>query len=92
MNRSEFIAAVAVDCGQTDAIAKAVLLGSGRVLSRALTSGDDAVIPGVGKFKTAQRAARMARNIKTGAEIQVPPHKAVKYKPNSDLKNAVSKA
>ena len=38
-----------------------------------------------GTFKSIERAARMARNPATGAEIEVPARRVLKFKPSSKL-------
>lgn len=47
-------------------------------------------IHGFGKFSIAHRDARTGRNPSTGAAIEVPAKKAVKFKPSKTLKDAVN--
>lgn len=46
-------------------------------------------VPGLGKFVLVDRAARTARNPKTGEEIQVPAKKALKFRIAKVCKDAV---
>jgi DNA-binding protein HU-beta len=58
-------------------------------LSVALASGDEVRIHGFGTFKTAQRAARMGRNPRTGAPAPVPARRVVRFAPSTTLAGAV---
>ncbi|MBI4121065.1 MAG: HU family DNA-binding protein [Parcubacteria group bacterium] len=55
----------------------------------ALKAGEEVSIAGLGIFVTKQRAARMARNPKTGAQVHVPATRVPKFKPAKALKDAV---
>lgn len=56
----------------------------------ALANGETVSIPGFGSFTTVTRAARTARNPRTGETIDVPAKPAVKFKPAKALKDAVN--
>jgi integration host factor subunit beta len=49
---------------------------------RALRSGDKVEIRGFGSFHIRQRRARIGRNPKTGARVEVPPKKIPFFKPS----------
>jgi DNA-binding protein HU-beta len=53
------------------------------------TSGRQA-IPGLGVFTVAERAARKGHNPATGAEIDIPAKRAVKFKAAKDLQGLLS--
>lgn len=55
----------------------------------ALKNGDEISIAGLGIFSTKQRAARQARNPRTGEAIQVPEMRVPKFRPAKALKDAV---
>ncbi len=55
----------------------------------ALKTGDEVSIAGLGIFSVKLRAARTARNPKTGASIQVPATKVPKFRAAKALKDAV---
>jgi DNA-binding protein HU-beta len=55
-----------------------------------LKDGDRVSIPGLGSFSVADRAARTGRNPATGATIQIPASKAVKFKVAKDLKEDIN--
>jgi integration host factor subunit beta len=56
---------------------------------RALRSGDKVEIRGFGRFHTRQRRARIGRNPKTGARIEVPPKRIPFFKPSKELRELV---
>jgi len=89
MNKAELINHVADAAGLTrssagDAV-EAVLGG----ITSTLANGDSVSLVGFGTFSVADRAARTARNPRTGETIQVPESKAPKFKPGKALKDAV---
>ena len=55
----------------------------------ALKRGEEVSIAGLGIFKTKMRAARVARNPRTGASVQVPSMRVPKFQPAKALKEAV---
>lgn len=54
-----------------------------------LKEGGEVSIAGLGIFATRQRAARTARNPKTGEPVQVPAMRVPKFRPAKGLKDAV---
>ena len=58
-------------------------------ITDSLKSGNDVEIAGFGKFVVADRAAREARNPRTGETIQVAARRVAKFKPAKALKDAV---
>ena len=55
----------------------------------ALKAGDEVSIAGLGIFSTKMRAARTARNPRTGEPIQVPEMRVPKFRAAKALKDAV---
>ena len=58
---------------------------------RALRSGDKVEVRGFGSFHTRQRRARIGRNPKTGARVEVPPKKIPFFKPSKELRELVER-
>ena len=54
-----------------------------------LQKGEEVSIAGLGIFSTRERAARQARNPRTGETIQVPAMRVPKFRPAKALKDAV---
>lgn len=59
---------------------------------RALRTGDKVEIRGFGTFSTRQRRARIARNPKTGARVEVPSKRVPFFKASKELRELVEKA
>jgi integration host factor subunit beta len=57
---------------------------------RALRRGDKVEIRGLGSFRTRQRQARVGRNPKTGARVEVPAKWIPYFKPCKELKDLVN--
>lgn len=55
----------------------------------ALRSGEKVELRGFGSFRVRQRDARIGRNPKTGAKVQVPPKKIPYFKPGKYLREAL---
>jgi len=89
MNKADLINHVAAEAGLTKAAAgdavEAVLGG----ITGALKGGDSVSLVGFGTFAVTARAARTARNPRTGATISVPASNAPKFKAGKALKDAV---
>ncbi len=89
MNKAELINHVAATADLSKAAAgeavEAVLGG----ITSTLANGDAVSLVGFGTFSVADRAARTARNPRTGETIQVAASKAPKFKAGKALKDAV---
>ena len=58
-------------------------------ISGELTSGNEVRIHGFGAFKTSHRAARVARNPRTGDSVKVPARRVVRFAPSTTLATAL---
>ncbi len=54
-----------------------------------LKKGEEVSISGLGIFSVKQRAARQARNPRTGEAVQVPAMRVPKFRPSKHLKDSV---
>jgi DNA-binding protein HU-beta len=59
-------------------------------VTRAVTDGDAVQLIGFGSFSMGARSARVGRNPATGAEIQIPAAKTVKFAIGKAFKDAVN--
>lgn len=71
---------------QADLAIKMVIDG----IAQAMTSGKEINLLGFGKFNIGVRAARTGRNPQTGAEMQIPESKNVRFKASKKLKELVN--
>lgn len=56
-------------------------------MKRALTKGDRIELRGFGVFNVKPRKTGIGRNPRTGAEVSIPPGKAVRFKPGKELQS-----
>ncbi len=90
MNKTELIDAMASGAGITKADAKKALNAAIDAITNALKNGDRVALVGFGTFSTSTRAARKGRNPQTGAEINIPAKKVVKFKAGLELSKGIS--
>ncbi len=89
MNKAQLIDAMASEANLTKADAKKALDAFISTTGNALKGGERVALVGFGSFSVAQRSARTGRNPKTGAEMQIPAKKVVKFKAGSELSDSV---
>ena len=80
---------VSAETGMSKKETKALVQFIFAVLTENLSRGDEVNIPGFGKFRVKETAARQGRNPKTGETIDIPAKKAVKFLPAKQLKDEV---
>ena len=89
MNKGELIDAIAADAGISKSQAGDALESVMSNVSKTLKSGDKVTLVGFGTFSVSHRDARTGRNPQTGATIQIPARKVVRFKPGKDLSASV---
>jgi len=89
MNKTQLIDAMAADAGLSKADAKRALEAFVNATSGALKSGDKVALVGFGSFSVNERSARTGRNPQTGATINIPAKKVVKFKAGAELSSSV---
>lgn len=89
MNKQDIAEKVHSVIGTTKADAERAVEAMIEVIVTTLKNGDEVSIAGLGIFKTKTRAARTARNPRTGASVQVPSMRVPKFQPAKALKEAV---
>ncbi len=89
MNKAQLIDAIAEKAGLTKADAKKALDAFVESTTDALKNGDRVALIGFGSFAVATRSARTGRNPQSGAPIEIPAKKVVKFKPGAELSDAV---
>ncbi len=89
MNKAQLIDAIAEKSGLTKADAKKALDAFVEATTDALKNGDRVALIGFGSFAVSTRSARTGRNPQSGAPIQIPSKKVVKFKPGAELTDAI---
>jgi len=90
--KSQLINALSDDLGVTKKLANAFLNSLGRVLQSSLATSGEGLIPGVGKLKVRERAARSGRNPRTGESLNISARKTVRLASTKSLKAIVNTA
>lgn len=89
MNKASLVEKVHETLGGTKVQAEEVVETIIAEVVKSLKKGDEVSIAGLGIFAVKKRAARTARNPRTGETVQVAASKAVKFRPAKALKDAV---
>lgn len=89
MNKAGIADAVHVVVGGTKTTAEQAVEKVIEVIIDSLKKGEEVSIAGLGIFTVKERAARQARNPRTGEAISVPAMKVPKFKASKHLKDAV---
>jgi len=92
MNKSDLISAVEADAGisRKDAAAAVDAVFSG--IARSLGKGESVTVTGFGVFERRQRAARKARNPRTGETLKIRARKVAVFRPGTRLKEITAGA
>jgi DNA-binding protein HU-beta len=91
MNKESLVSAVAAQFeGATKKDVKVIVDEVFEQIKIAVASGDQVKISGFGTFALAERASRVARNPRTGVEMNIPPFKAPKFKVSKNFKDFVN--
>jgi DNA-binding protein HU-beta len=89
MNKAGIVDAVHEKLGGTKVAAEEVVDTVLNSIINTMKKGEEVSIAGLGIFSVKQRAARTARNPKTGESIQVPSMRVPKFRAAKGLKEAV---
>jgi DNA-binding protein HU-beta len=89
MNKQALVELVHEKIGGTKVQAEEIVNGMFEAIVSTLKKGDEVSIAGLGIFSVKDRAARMARNPKTGEQVKVPATRVPKFRAAKALKDAV---
>ena len=90
MNKTELINAVAKNADVSRKDADKAVNAAFDAITAALKAGEKVAVVGFGTFEVKERAARTARNPRTGEEIEIAASKAVSFKAGKALKDEVN--
>ena len=90
MNKAELVAKLSEKVGDKKAAEKFINAFI-ETVSNALIEGDKVQLIGFGTFETRDRAARMAHNPQTGAQIRINSCRVPAFKAGKALKDAVNR-
>lgn len=89
MTKQMIIDAVAQKADVTKKDAEKCIDSLVTVIGDSLRSGEKIMVAGLGSFEVSERAGRKGRNPQTGAEIDIPASKGVKFHVTKSLKNTL---
>ena len=90
MNKQELVDAVAAATGESNAATGEAIDAFISAIAATVKKGGTVPLIGFGSFSTGARAARVGRNPATGAGIQIPAAKTVKFTAGKAFKDAVN--
>ena len=90
MTKADIVDHIASGTGLTKVETEAVVDGFIQTVIEALKEGKNIEIRGFGSFKTKKRKGRMARNPRTGAQVQVDEHYVPFFKVSKELRTTVN--
>lgn len=90
MTKQDLIKHLAAHADVTHKQAESVLNALTTTVLDTVRAGGELIITDLGKFGTAQRAAKTGRNPKTGETIQIAAKRAPKFSPAKALKDAAA--
>ncbi len=89
MNKADLVEVIHEKIGGTKSSADSVMEAILATITDTLKKEEEVSIAGLGIFSVKRRAARQARNPRTGEMVQVPATKTPKFRPSKALKDAV---
>lgn len=89
MNKSDIIDRVSAEVEISKAQAETAVSSILEAITGALQGGEKVTLVGFGSFSVSERAERVGRNPRTGAELKIPAGAAVKFSPGKELKETV---
>lgn len=90
MNKTELIEKIATGSELSKADAKKALDATVAAIKDALVAGDKISLVGFGTFSVNERPAREGINPATKEKIQIAAKKVIKFKPGTDLNDAIN--
>ena len=89
MNKADLVSSIATRTGESKRIVADVLDATIDTIQKQVKRGEKVTLPGFGTFSRRNRAARTARNPRTGEEIKVKATKVPAFKPGAGFKDIV---
>jgi DNA-binding protein HU-beta len=90
MNKSELISTIAARSGVSKKNVNQVFSALIEVIKDVLRRGEKIRLVGILLIEVVQRASKKGRNPRTGAEINIPATKQIRFKAGKQLKDAVN--
>ncbi|NJN64830.1 MAG: HU family DNA-binding protein [Acidobacteria bacterium] len=90
MNKATLIEKIAEDAGITKTAAAKAIDSLIEGVTRSLDGGERITLVGLGTFAISDRKARSGRNPHTGATIEIPAKRTVRFRPSKELEETLN--
>jgi DNA-binding protein HU-beta len=90
VNSSELIERIAEEHGISKDHTRKIIDGVVAAITSATAAGDEVNLTGFGRFKAADRAARLGRNPATGETIEIPASRKLTFSPAKAVRDALN--
>lgn len=90
MNKATLIEKIAEEAGVTKTAAARAIESLIDGVTRSLDAGERITLVGLGTFAISDRKARSGRNPHTGATIEIPAKRTVRFRPSKDLEDTLN--
>jgi DNA-binding protein HU-beta len=90
LNTSDLVERIAAEHGVSKESTRNVIDSMLAVITGATRAGDEVNLPGFGRFKAADRAARSGRNPATGETIAIPASRKLTFSPAKAVRDALN--
>ena len=90
ITKDQLISDLAEACDLQKSDVRALLDQLGEIVADALENDGEISLPGIGKLKVSERAARTGRNPQTGKSIEIAAKKVVRFVPAKALADSLN--
>ncbi|SDH82012.1 HU family DNA-binding protein [Pseudomonas panipatensis] len=90
LTKDQLVRDIADSLDLTQAAVRGVFEQLAQIVQDSLENGEELTLPGIGKLKVAERAARSGRNPQTGKTIQIAAKKVVRFVPAKALADSLN--
>ncbi len=91
MNKADLVSKVAESTNQSKVVTRKILDNFLEAVGDTLAAGNNIEIRGFGSFKVKKRKAQVARNPRTGEQVNIPSRFVPAFKPSRNLLKRVAK-
>lgn len=91
MNKTDLVKKIAAAAGISAEKAKVAVDAATSAVKEAVVAGEKVQLVGFGTFAQKERPARQGVNPHTGAKIEIPAKKVVKFNPGAEFEEALNK-
>lgn len=90
MNKQELISQVSTKTKRSKTLCSTIIDSTFNIMGKALSKGDKVQMVNFGSWKKLRRKARLGRNPKTGAQLNIPAKNVIKFSAGQDLMDQIN--